>query len=60
MDYLKQIGMDLKSTLKFEQFVDIIRNQKLFNFDKGKIENFEQDEKNKEDININNEKTTDN
>ena len=60
LDYLKQIGMDFKSTLKFEQFVDIIRNQKLFNFDKGKIENLEQDEKNKEDININNEETTDN
>lgn len=34
MDYLKQIGMDLKSKLKFDQFVDIIRNQKLFSFGK--------------------------
>ena len=34
MDYLKQIGMDLKSKLKFDQFVDIIRNQKLFTFGK--------------------------
>ena len=47
LDYLKQIGMDLKSKLKFEQFVDIIRNQKLFNFNR---KNKEEDEKN-EDIN---------
>ena len=26
LDYLKQIGMDLKSKLKFDQFVDIKRN----------------------------------
>jgi calcium-dependent protein kinase len=49
MDYLKQIGMDLKSKLKFDQFVDIIRNQKLFSF--GKKNKEEEDEKNKEDIN---------
>ena len=47
LDYLKQIGMDLKSKLKFEQFVDIIRNQKLFSFNR---KNKEEDEKN-EDIN---------
>ena len=47
LDYLKQIGLDLKSKLKFEQFVDIIRNQKLFSFNK---KNKEEDEKN-EDIN---------
>ena len=58
LDYLKQIGMDLESKLTFEQFVDIIRNQKLFNFDKAKIDILEQDEKNKEDININNEQET--
>ena len=58
MEYLKQIGMDLESKLTFEQFVDIIRNQKLFNYDKTKIEILEQDEKNKEDININNEQET--
>ena len=50
--------MDLESKLTFEQFVDIIRNQKLFNFDKAKIDILEQDEKNKEDININNEQET--
>ena len=50
IDYLKQIGMDLKSKLKFDQFVDIIRNQKLFSFGK-KSEKKEEDEKNKEDIN---------
>ena len=47
-NYLKQIGMDLNSKLKLDQFVDIIRNQKLFNFHKNKNE---VDEKNKEDIN---------
>ena len=52
LDYLKLVGLDLQSKLEFEQFVDIIRNQKLFNFNKDqKYE--EEDEKNKEDININ-------
>ena len=52
LDYLKLVGLDLQSKLEFEQFVDIIRNQKLFNFNKDqKCE--EEDEKNKEDININ-------
>jgi calcium-dependent protein kinase len=46
-NYLKQIGMDLSSKLKLDQFVDIIRNQKLFHFNKNTNEI---DEKNKEDI----------
>ena len=53
LEYLKQIGMDLKSKLKFDQFVDMMRNQKLFSLNKGKKEELEEDEKNKEDININ-------
>ena len=52
LDYLKTIGMNLQSKLEFEQFVDIIRNQKLFDFNKDK-KNEEEDEKNKEDINVN-------
>ena len=52
LDYLKSVGMDLQSKLEFEQFVDIIRNQKLFDFNKTK--NIEEEyEKNKEDINVN-------
>ena len=51
LKYLKQIGMDLKSKIYLDQFVDVIRNQKLFNFTKGQVE--EEDEKNKEDKNIN-------
>ena len=47
-NYLKQIGMDLSSKLKLDQFVDIIRNQKLFSYNKN---NNEEDEKNKEDRN---------
>ena len=52
LDYLKTIGMNLQSRLEFDQFVDIIRNQKLFDFNKDK-KNEEEDEKNKEDINVN-------
>ena len=52
LKYLKQIGMDIKSKIIFPQFVDIIRNQKLFNFYKESIQE-EEDEKNKEDKNIN-------
>ena len=46
-NYLKQIGMDLSSKLKLDQFIDIIRNQKLYYFNKNKNE---EDMKNKEDI----------
>ena len=57
LKYLRQIGMDLTSKMNFSQFVDIIRNQKLFNLNKekenGKIE--EEYEKNKEDNNVNRE-----
>lgn len=45
-NYLKQIGMDLNSKLKLDQFVDIIRNQKLYHFNKN---NKEIDMKNNED-----------
>ena len=50
LGYLKLVGLDLQSKLEFEQFVDIIRNQKLYDFKKGH-EYEEEDEKNKEDIN---------
>ena len=56
INYLNKIGMDLKSKFEFNQFVDIIRNQKIFNHIKNSIlKNTpkEEDEKNKEDININ-------
>ncbi len=52
LKYLKQIGMDIKSKINFPQFVDFIRNQKLFNFYKESSQE-EEDEKNKEDKNIN-------
>ena len=45
-NYLKQIGMDLSSKLELDQFIDIIRNQKLYYFNKNKNE---EDMKNKED-----------
>ena len=51
-DYLKKIGLNLKSKLNFNQFVDLIRNQKVFDLNKeGNVE--EEEEKNKEDKNIN-------
>ena len=50
LGYLKLVGLDLQSKLEFEQVVDIIRNQKLYDFKKGH-EYEEEDEKNKEDIN---------
>jgi calcium-dependent protein kinase len=51
-DYLKKIGLNLKSKLNFNQFVDLIRNQKVFDFNKEQnVE--EEEEKNKEDKNIN-------
>ena len=57
INYLNKIGMDLKSKFEFNQFVDIIRNQKIFNHIKNSIlkntPKEEEDEKNKEDININ-------
>ena len=53
LEYLKQIGMDLKSKLKFDHFADMMRNQKLFSLNKGKKEELEEDEKNKQDTNIN-------
>ena len=57
INYLNKIGMDLKSKFEFNQFVDIIRNQKIFNHIKNRIlkntSKEEEDEKNKEDININ-------
>ena len=57
INYLNKIGMDLKSKFEFNQFVDIIRNQKIFNHIKNSIlkntTKEEEDEKNKEDININ-------
>ena len=55
LGYLKLVGLDLQSKLEFEQFVDIIRNQKLYDFKKGH-EYEEEDEKNKEDINKSNYK----
>ena len=51
--YLKTIGLNLKSKINFEQFVDVIRNQKIFNFNNGKNTTEEEDEKNKEDVNVN-------
>ena len=51
--YLKKVGLNIKSQLNFGQFVDIIRNQKLYNYDNGNNINGEEEEKNKEDVNIN-------
>ena len=52
--YLKKVGLNIKSQLNFGQFVDIIRNQKLYNYGNGNIANGqEEEEKNKEDVNIN-------
>ena len=45
LTYLKSAGMDLNTKLTFEQFVDIIRNQKPHNI----IQEKEIEEKNKED-----------
>ena len=56
LGYLRKIGMDLKSKFEFNQFVDIIRNQKIFSHNiKSTPEKppEEEYEKNKEDININ-------
>ena len=53
LDYLNRIGMNLSSQLKYDEFVDIIREKKLASIikPKTKSEHDEQDEKNKEDIN---------
>ena len=52
-DYLKSIGMNLNSKLKYDDFVDIIREKKLATIIKPrtKSKNEEEQEKNKEDIN---------
>ena len=52
-DYLKSIGMNLNSKLKYDEFVDIIREKKLATIiiPKTKNKNEEEQEKNKEDIN---------
>ena len=56
IDYLNRIGMDLHSQIKFNDFVDIIREKKLASFIKtkydiklSKIKEKEEEEKNKED-----------
>ena len=56
IDYLNRIGMDLHSQIKFNDFVDIIREKKLASFIKtkydiklSKIKEAEEEEKNKED-----------
>ena len=56
IDYLNRIGMDLHSQIKFNDFVDIIREKKLASFIKtkydiklSKIKEEEEEEKNKED-----------
>ena len=51
-DYLKSIGMNLNSKLKYDEFVDIIREKKLATIiiPKTKNKNEEEQEKNKEDI----------
>ena len=56
INYLNKIGMDLKTKFEFNQFVDIIRNQKIFDIKNSILKNTpkeEEAEKNKEDININ-------
>ena len=52
-DYLKSIGMNLNSKLKYDDFVDIIRERKLATIirPRTKNKNEEEQEKNKEDIN---------
>ena len=52
-EYLKNIGLNLESILDFNQFADLIRNQKVFDINKEKQDVEEEDEKNKEDKNIN-------
>ena len=55
LDYLNRIGMNLHSQLKFNDFVDIIREKKLASFIQNKYENTmpkikeEEEEKNKDD-----------
>ena len=60
-DYLKSIGMNLNSKLKYDDFVDIIREKKLATIIKPrtKNKNEEEQEKNKEDINQNEETKSD-
>ena len=54
LDYLNRIGMNLHSQLKFNDFVDIIREKKLASFIQNKYENTmpkikeEEEEKNKD------------
>ena len=52
-DYLKSIGMNMDSKLKYDDFVDIIRERKLATIIRPRIKNRneEEQEKNKEDIN---------
>ena len=50
---MKNIGLNLESILDFNQFADLIRNQKVFDINKEKQDVEEEDEKNKEDKNIN-------
>ena len=52
-DYLKTIGMNLNSKLKYEQFVDIIREKKLATIirPRAKSKKEEEKEKNNEEIN---------
>ena len=39
---LKKVGLNIKSQLNFGQFVDIIRNQKLYNYGNGNNVNGEE------------------
>ena len=41
-NYLKKVGLNIKSQLNFGQFVDIIRNQKLYNYGNGNNVNGEE------------------
>ena len=50
LKYLEKAGLNLKSRLNLGQFIDIIRNQKLYNLENGKSAKEEEEEKNKEDL----------
>ena len=52
-DYLKNIGMNMDSKLKYDDFVDIIRERKLATIIRPRTnnKNEEEQEKNKEDVN---------